>query len=139
MLMFKAFHIIAVVAWFAGLFYLPRLFVYHADCCDDISNQRFKIMERRLYYGIMWPAAIATSILGLIIISYAAQFYLQQTWLHWKLLFVVILWGFHLYCGHLLKQFARDANQHRSRFYRVLNEFPTVILIVVVILVVVKP
>ena len=139
MLWFKAFHIIAVVAWFAGLFYLPRLFVYHAQTRDEISLKRFKIMERRLYYGIMWPAALMTSFFGLMIISYAHQFYLQQSWLHWKLFFVGILWVFHLYCGHLVKQFAKDANQHQSGFYRVLNEFPTVILIVVVILVVVKP
>jgi putative membrane protein len=139
MLWFKAFHIIAVVAWFAGLFYLPRLFVYHAQTSDDISLQRFKIMERRLYYGIMWPAALMTSFFGLMIISFAHQFYLQQSWLHWKLFFVGILWVFHLYCGHLVKQFAKDVNQHQSGFYRVLNEFPTLILIVVVILVVVKP
>ena len=139
MLWWKAFHVIAIFSWFAGLFYLPRLFVYHADANDSISVERFKVMERRLYYGIMWPAALAVTICGWMIVSYAFQYYMQQTWFHWKLAFVAILWGYHLYCGHLLKRFAAGNNQRSSTFYRVLNEFPTVILVVVVILVIVKP
>ena len=139
MLWWKAFHVIAIISWFAGLFYLPRLFVYHADATDSISIERFKVMERRLYYGIMWPAALTVTICGWMIVSYALQYYMQQTWFHWKLAFVAILWGFHLYCGHLLKRFAAGKNQRTSTFYRVLNEFPTVILVVVVILVIVKP
>jgi putative membrane protein len=139
MLWFKAFHIIAVVAWFAGLFYLPRLFVYHADATDLVGIERFKVMERRLYYAIMWPAALLTTLLGLLVVNYSVQYYMTQTWFHWKIGFVSVLWCFHLYCGHLLKEFAADKNQHHSRFYRILNEFPTIILVIVVCLVVIKP
>lgn len=139
MLWFKAWHIIAMVAWFAGLFYLPRLFVYHADTKDELSLQRFKVMERRLYFGIMWPAAILTTALGIAIISYAPQYYLGQSWLHWKLLMVLFLWVYHLYCGKLVKNFALEKNRHASGYYRFFNEIPTVILIIVVLLVVLKP
>jgi putative membrane protein len=139
MLWFKALHIIAIVAWFAGLFYLPRLFVYHADATDDISLLRFKVMERRLYYGIMWPAAIMTNLFGASIVFYAKSYYLQQTWLHWKLMMVVFLWIYHFYCGHLLKRFSADKNVFSSGYYRFFNEIPTIILIVIVFLVVLKP
>ena len=139
MLWFKAFHIIAVVAWFAGLFYLPRLFVYHADTTDSIGDERFKVMERRLYYAIMWPAALMTSLFGLLVVNYSVQYYMTQTWFYWKLCFVAMLWCFHLYCGHLVKAFAAGKNQHHSKFYRVLNEIPTIILVVIVCLVVIKP
>lgn len=135
----KAWHIIGVVAWFAGLFYLPRLFVYHANTLDTVSLERFKIMERRLYYGIMWPAAIFTSLMGLWMVWISPLYYLQQSWFHWKLLLVLALWGYHFYCGHLVGVFARNQNQLSSGFYRFFNEIPTIILIVVVILVVVKP
>lgn len=139
MLWFKAWHIIAMVAWFAGLFYLPRLFVYHADAKDELSLQRFKVMERRLYFGIMWPAAILTSVLGIAIISYAPEYYLSQSWLHWKLLMVLFLWVYHFYCGKLVKNFALEKNQYASGYYRFFNEIPTFILIIVVLLVVLKP
>jgi protoporphyrinogen IX oxidase len=139
MLWFKALHIIAMVAWFAGLFYLPRLFVYHADAKDLASIQRFKIMERRLYFGIMWPAAVLTSVFGGIIVTYAPDYYLGQKWFHWKLLIVTGLWVYHLYCAYLLKLFANDQNAYSSGYYRFFNEIPTVILVVVVFLVVLKP
>jgi protoporphyrinogen IX oxidase len=139
MLWIKAFHLIAMVAWFAGLFYLPRLFVYHADSTDQISQERFKIMERRLYYGIMAPAAIVTVGLGFWLLSYNFSGYLLMSWMQAKLLLIGILIIFHLYCGILRKQFANDKNKHSSTFYRYLNEFPTLILIAVVILAVVKP
>lgn len=139
MLWFKAFHVIAMVAWFAGLFYLPRLFVYHADTHDQISMQRFIIMERRLYLGIMWPAAILTTVLGWIIVSYAASYYLQQTWFHWKLSLVLLLWGYHLVCGYFRKKLINVPNRFSSGFFRVWNEVPTIILIIIVVLVVVKP
>jgi protoporphyrinogen IX oxidase len=135
----KAFHLIAMVAWFAGLFYLPRLFVYHADSQDKISHTRFKIMERRLYRGIMTPAAIVTIGLGFWLMSSNFDAYLSMGWMQAKLVLVGILIVFHLYCGVLRKQFEIDNNQHSSKFYRYLNEFPTLILIAVVILVVVKP
>ncbi|MCE0723701.1 MULTISPECIES: protoporphyrinogen oxidase HemJ [Legionella] len=139
MLYIKAFHIIAMVAWFAGLFYLPRLFVYHADTQDEKSLNRFKIMEKRLYYGITWPAAIVTTLLGLWLLSYNPSYYLKAGWMHAKLSLVVILWIYHLLCGHYLKAFAQNKNQKSPRFFRIYNELPTLLLIGIVILVVVKP
>ncbi len=139
MLWTKAFHIIAMVAWFAGLFYLPRLFVYHADCGDKISMDRFKIMERRLYYAITWPAALLTSGLGLLLISFHPNYYFHAGWLHVKLALVLLVWVYHLCCGHYLKLFARDLNRNSAKFYRVFNELPTLLLIGIVALAVVKP
>ncbi len=139
MLWIKACHIIAMVAWFAGLFYLPRLFVYHSACTDDISRARFKVMERRLYYGITWPAAILTTVLGGWLLSYGWLYYTHAAWFHAKLMGVAFLWIFHLGCGHYLKQFKYDHNQKTTRFYRLFNEIPTLLLIAIVILVVVKP
>ncbi len=139
MLWIKAFHIIAMVAWFAGLFYLPRLFVYHAESRDEPSLARFKIMERRLYYGITWPAALLTTGLGLILFSYNTQYYAKAGWMHAKLSLVLLLWIYHLACGYFLKQFAQDKNQRNSRFYRIFNELPTLLLLAIVLLVVLKP
>lgn len=139
MLWIKAFHIVAMVAWFAGLFYLPRLFVYHSESTDFLSHARFKVMERRLYYGITWPAAITTTILGLWLLSYNWDYYLHAAWFHGKLMGIVLLWVFHLRCGHYLKQFKQDKNRKTTRFYRMFNEIPTLLLIAIVILVVVKP
>lgn len=138
-LIIKACHIIAMVAWFAGLFYLPRLFVYHAQASDPISLTRFKLMERRLFYGITWPAAIATTLLGIWLISYNPSYYLNAAWMHGKLFLIALLWGYHAHCGVYLKRFAQDKNQKTSTFYRVFNEIPTVLLISIVLLVVIKP
>ena len=139
MLMIKAWHIIAMVAWFAGLFYLPRLFVYHAETNDSMSIARFKIMERRLYYAITWPAAVLTTIFGTWLISYNAHYYLSAGWMHAKLGLIVLLWAYHLVCGHFVRQFACDKNRKGQRFYRVFNEAPTLLLIGIVLLVVLKP
>lgn len=139
MLWIKAFHIIAVVCWFAGLFYLPRLFVYHAMSEDTISQDRFHIMERKLYRGIMTPSMIATVALGLWLISLNPTGYLAGGWLHAKLTLVAILVGYHFYCGRLLKHFANKTNQRGHLFYRWFNEFPVLILISVVLLAVLKP
>jgi protoporphyrinogen IX oxidase len=139
MLWLKAFHIVSLVAWFAALFYLPRLYVYHASASDHISINRFKIMERRLYYGIMWPAAIFTTFFGLTMLGVGWSYYKTAAWMHLKLFFVILLWVYHLYCGYLRAQFMKNNNQHTERFYRILNEIPTLFLVVVVILVVVKP
>jgi putative membrane protein len=139
MLTIKAFHIIALVAWFAGLFYLPRLFVYHAEAKDIMSLARFKIMEKRLYYGITWPAAITTTVLGFLLINYNPSYYLKLGWMHAKLTLVFILWGYHLGCGYYLKKFAKDSNQKSSFFFRIYNEIPTLLLIGIVLLVVIKP
>lgn len=139
MLVIKAFHIIAMVAWFSGLFYLPRLFVYHAEAKDEISNARFKIMERRLFRGITWPSAILTSLLGGLLITYNWQYYAHAAWLHAKLALVLLLWAYHLTCGHFVKQFAADNNSRPALFYRFFNEVPVLFLVAIVILVVVKP
>lgn len=139
MLTVKAFHIIAMVAWFSGLFYLPRLFVYHAEARDVIGIERFKIMERRLYYAITWPAAIVTTSLGIWLLSYNAAYYLAAGWMHAKILLVLLLWSYHLSCGYFLKIFAQDENKKTAKFYRVFNEFPTLLLISIVLLVVLKP
>lgn len=136
MLIIKALHIISMVTWFAGLFYLPRLFVYHAMSNDMITNNYFKTMERKLYRGIMNPSAIATVFFGLWLwFGYG----FHGMWLHIKLTLVLILLGYHHYCGYLLKQFAQDTNKHSHIFYRWFNEFPVLILIACVFLVILKP
>lgn len=139
MLWIKAFHIIFMVTWFAGLFYLPRLFVYHAEATDNVSHERFKVMERRLYYGITWPGALLTTALGLVLLSYNPAYYLHARWLHLKLALVFILWLYHLQCGRYRQQFEQNKNMHSSRFYRYWNEIPSLFLIVIVLLVVIKP
>lgn len=139
MLWVKAFHIIAMVAWFAGLFYLPRLFVYHADTTDSISDERFKTMEWRLYYAITMPAGIITTVLGFWLLSFAWSAYMHAGWLHAKLSLVALLWIFHIYCGAIVSRFQRNQNCHSQKFYRIFNEIPTLLLISIVILVVVKP
>ena len=139
MLFIKAFHIIALVAWFAGLFYLPRLFVYHATAQDSISLERFKIMERRLYLGITWPAAVATTLLGLYLLSYNVEYYLHAGWMHAKLALVLFLWAYHLLCGHYVRLFAQGKRTKNALFFRIFNEVPTFLLVGIVILVVVRP
>ena len=139
MLWVKTFHIISMVCWFAGIFYLPRLFVYHAACEDEPGRERFKIMERKLYRGITTPSMIATVIFGLWLISYNVSGYFSQGWLHVKLLLVAILIGYHFYCGHLVKVFRDDKNTRSHVFYRWFNELPVFILLAVVILAVVRP
>jgi putative membrane protein len=136
MLWVKAFHIIAVVTWFAALFYLPRLFVYHAMSEDAVSIERFKVMERKLYRGIMTPSAIIAVTLGLWL---WLGFGFSGGWLHAKLALVTVLLVYHGYCGKLLREFRDDRNRHGHVFYRWFNEFPVLILVAVVILVVVKP
>ena len=132
----KALHIVFVVAWFAGLFYLPRLFVYHAQAGDVPSREWFKVMERKLYRGIMTPAMVVTLATGLWLwLGYG----FSGGWLHAKVALVVLLVAYHFWMRSLMSDFARDANRHTHAFYRWINEIPTVILLVVVVLVVVKP
>jgi len=131
-----------MISWFAGLFYLPRLFVYHASSSDEVSNERFKIMERKLFYGIMTPAAIVTSILGLwLIYDYAWRWLAESSmfWLHIKLLLVILLYIYHWYCWKLLKLFKEDKNTHSHVYYRWFNEIPVFMLMGSIILVIVKP
>lgn len=139
MLWLKAFHIIAMVCWFGGLFYLPRLFVYHAMAEDQASRERFKIMERKLYRGIMNPAMIATLVLGVWMLALNWDYYKTQGWMHAKLALVVVLIGYHHVCLAYLKKFAADANTKGDKFFRLFNEIPVLLLIAIVILVVVKP
>lgn len=139
MLWLKAFHIIFVVCWFAGLFYLPRLFVYHVESKDRVSSERFKIMERRLYYGIIWPSGILTTIFGVLIVLENPLYYLSAGWFHTKLTLVLLLWVIHLLDGHYLKAFRDDQNKRSELFFRLFNEVPVLFLIGIVILVVVKP
>jgi putative membrane protein len=139
MLWVKAFHIIFMVTWFSGLFYLPRLFVYHSMATDSISIERFKIMERKLYFGITTPGAVFTILFGLWLISYNPQAYMQNIWLHIKLGLVFLLVIYHLYLGKLFFAFKVDRNRHGHVFYRIVNEIPVLFLAAIVILVVVKP
>ncbi len=138
MLWVKAFHVIAVITWFAGLFYLPRLFVYHAMAEDSASRERFKIMERKLYRGIMTPSMIATLALGIWLL-YLNPAWLKMGWMHAKLTLVVLLVGYHHVCLAYMKKFAADANTKSHVFYRWFNEVPVLFLIAIIILVVVKP
>ena len=125
-----------MVTWFAGLFYLPRLFVYHTMSDDAPGIERFKVMERKLYYGIMTPGAVLTVLFGLWLwLGYG----ISGGWLHAKLALVIVLIAYHFYCGKLLADFKYDRNRRSHVYYRWFNEFPVVILIAVVILVVVKP
>jgi protoporphyrinogen IX oxidase len=139
MLYIKSFHLIAMVAWFAGIFYLPRLFVYHAEAVDAISIERFKIMERRLYYGITWPAAVLTTVLGIWLLTFNLSYYLHAGFMHVKLTLVVLLWIYHLSLGHYVKIFKEDRNQKSALFYRFYNEAPVLLLVPIVLLVIVKP
>jgi putative membrane protein len=137
MLWLKAFHIMAVVTWFAGLFYLPRLYVYHADAADSISLERFGIMERRLF-GIMTIGAVATLVLGGTMLL-AAPAYLGMAWMRIKLVLVGLVIAYHVYCYKLLRDFAKHGNTHSARWYRAFNELPSLLLIGIVLLAVVKP
>ena len=136
MLWIKTFHIVFVVTWFAGLFYLPRLFVYHALTEDEISNQRFKVMERKLYFGIATPSAVLALGTGLWLwLGYG----FGGMWLMYKLLLVLILITYHLWCWRYLAMFRIDRNIRSHVFFRLFNELPVVLLVVIVALVVLKP
>lgn len=140
MLWAKALHIIFMVTWFAGLFYLPRLFVYHAMTEDETGNNRFKIMERKLYFGIMTPGMILTLIFGFWILAvFGWSAYAGTFWLHIKLACVLALIIYHIYCGKLLSDFRHDRNKHSHIWYRWFNEIPVIFLIIIVILAVVRP
>jgi len=135
MLWVKALHVFFVVTWFAGLFYLPRLFVYHAMTEDAAGRERFKIMERKLYYGIMAPGAVLTLVFGFWLLDYGVA----GKWLHAKLLLVGLVIGYHGWCGKLIHDFKHDRNTRSHVWYRWFNEVPAVLLALIVILAVVKP
>ena len=139
MLWIKAFHLIFVVTWFAALFYLPRLFVYHATATDKTGIERFKRMERRLYRGIMTPSAALTAVFGIwLFISYWDT-YATAAWMWVKVAAVLALYAYHGYCGRLVRRFANDENARSDTFFRWFNEVPTVLLVAIVILATVKP
>jgi protoporphyrinogen IX oxidase len=135
----KALHVISVIAWMAGMLYLPRLFVYHADAeKGSIQSETFKIMERRLYRGITTPAMIATWIFGLAMV-FGGMVDWSQGWPYLKAAFVLGLSGFHGFLGRNLRNFANDSNTKSSKFFRAINEIPTLLMIVIVVAVIVKP
>ncbi len=140
MLWIKALHTIFMITWFAGLFYLPRLFVYHAMSNDEISNTRFKIMERKLFWGIMTPGALLTFISGAILLyAYAWAMYKEFMWLHIKLGTVILLIIYHAVCLKYLLDFKHNRNTRSHVYYRWFNEVPTIFLFIIVIMVIVKP
>lgn len=142
MLWIKAFHLIFMVTWFAGLFYLPRLFVYHTEIApaEGVHYQRFCTMEKKLFWIIMTPGALLTIFFGLWLVKSLGSAYVAQNhWLHLKLTFVFLLLIFHGYLGKCVSNFKNTRNTHSARFYRLLNEFPSLILFVVILLAVLKP
>ncbi|MDB4966344.1 MAG: hypothetical protein JWN44_2033 [Myxococcales bacterium] len=140
MLWVKALHVIFMVTWFAGLFYLPRLFVYHAQATDAASIERFKIMERKLFWGIATPGGVITTFFGLwMLFAYAWEQNRHMKWLHIKLTCVVLLIAYHVWCFKLMKDFKNDRNRHSHRWYRVFNEVPTLLLFVIIVMVIVRP
>ncbi len=138
MLWIKVFHIFFVVSWFAGLFYLPRIFVNHAMVSDEATCNQLKLMERKLYRFVT-PMMLLSIIFGFWIISYNPQYYFSSGWMQAKIALVAVLVGYHLYCGRLVKTFANDENRRSHVFYRLFNEFPVFLLLACIILVVVKP
>lgn len=140
MLWLKALHLIFMVTWFAGLFYLPRLYVYHAMSSDAISNERFKVMERKLFYGIMTPGMIVTFIFGIWMLhDYAWSVYGHSGWLHAKFTLLALAVIYHGFCAKWLLDFKYDRNQHSHVYYRWMNEVPVLFLVGIIILAVVKP
>ena len=139
-LLFKSLHLIAVVSWMAGLLYLPRIFVYHVENINDQNSTNiFKTMEKKLYFYIMMPAMILSWIFGLILISIVGFDILSTTWIQFKLIFVVLLTFYHFYLGQCLKNLAFEQNNKTSKFFRIINEIPTILLILIVFIVVFKP
>ena len=138
-LLFKSIHLIAVISWMAGLLYLPRIFVYHSENNNEIVTSVFKTMERKLFYYIMTPAMVLSWLFGLLLISKVGFDQLGALWLQLKLIFVVILTFYHFYLGILLNKFKFDENSKSSKFYRYINEIPTLLLILIIFVVIFKP
>ena len=139
-LLFKSLHLIAVISWMAGLLYLPRIFVYHSqNNAQPIISEVFKVMEKKLFYYIMTPAMILSWVFGLILIHEIGFDKLGQTWMILKLLFVVLLTLYHFYLAKILGQFKLDSNNHSHKFYRYINEIPTLLLILIIFVVIFKP
>ena len=138
-LLLKSLHLVAVISWMAGLLYLPRIFVYHSENTNEIVVSVFKTMERKLYFFIMTPAMTLSWLFGLLLISYIGFDQLNSLWLQLKLVFVIFLTIYHFYLGKLLNKFKIDQNQKSSKFYRYINEIPTILLILIIFIVIFKP
>ena len=139
-LLFKSIHLIAVISWMAGLLYLPRIFVYHAENIENINSSNiFKTMERKLFYYIMTPAMILSWIFGLMLIFTLGFSVFNELWIQLKLIFVILLTIYHFYLGKCVSNFAINQNNSSSKFYRIINEIPTILLIIIVFIVVFKP
>ena len=138
-LLFKSLHLIAVISWMAGLLYLPRIFVYHSENNNEIISSVFKTMEKKLYYYIMTPAMVLSWAFGLVLIHEIGFDQLANLWLQLKLILVVLLTFYHFYLGLLLNQFKLNQNKKTSKFYRYINEIPTLMLILIVFIVIFKP
>ena len=139
-LLFKSLHLISVISWMAGLLYLPRIFVYHAQNSEKvIISEVFKVMEKKLYFYIMTPAMILSWFFGLLLIHSTGFQQLGQTWMLLKIVFVIILTLYHFYLGKILNQFKLDLNKHSHKFFRYINEIPTILLILIVFVVIFKP
>ena len=139
-LLFKSIHLIAVISWMAGLLYLPRIFVYHAENIENINSSNiFKTMEKKLFYYIMTPAMILSWIFGFMLISTLGFDVFNQLWMQIKLVLVLLLTTYHFYLGKCVNSFAKDQNNNSAKFYRIINEAPTILLIIIVFIVVFKP
>ena len=138
-LLFKSLHLIAVISWMAGLLYLPRIFVYHSENHNETISNVFKTMERKLFHYIMTPAMVLSWLFGLVLIHEIGFGQLANLWLQLKLILVTLLTGYHFYLGSLLNQFKMDQNKKSSKFYRYINEIPTLMLILIVFIVIFKP
>jgi len=138
-LLFKSLHLIAVISWMAGLLYLPRIFVYHSENKNEIVQNVFKTMEKKLFYFIMTPAMLLSWFFGLILIHEIGFNQLGNLWLQLKLILVLLLTFYHFYLGLLLKKFRFDQNEKSSKFYRYINEIPTLLLILIIFVVIFKP
>ena len=139
-LLFKSLHLISVISWMAGLLYLPRIFVYHAqNNSESIISEVFKVMEKKLFFYIMTPAMILSWLFGLLLIHEIGFEQLGQTWMVLKLVFVILLTIYHLYLGSILNQFKLNLNQYSHKFFRYINEIPTILLILIIFVVIFKP
>ncbi len=139
-LLFKSLHLISVISWMAGLLYLPRIFVYHSqNSSKPIMTEVFKVMEKKLFFYIMSPAMILSWLFGLLLIHEIGLDQLGQKWMILKLIFVVILTFYHFYLGRILGQFKLDLNKHSHKYYRLINEIPTLLLVFIIFVVIFKP
>ena len=138
-LLFKSLHLISVISWMAGLLYLPRIFVYHSENSNEIITTVFKTMERKLFYYIMTPAMVLSWLFGLLLIHEIGFIQLSNFWLQFKMILVILLTAYHFYLGFLLNKFKIDQNNKSSKFYRYINEIPTLLLILIIFIVIFKP